>query len=120
MTIGCANATSNVLTADVACTIEEICGFGGFRTSSSTVIFPLSNPYSSLDGGEPDQWFRFITPIFLHAGIIHLLLNMFAQWFLSGQVEQDMGSAGFLILYFSAGIFGNVLGALAFSLHPFF
>jgi membrane associated rhomboid family serine protease len=40
---------------------------------------------------------------------------MFAQWFLSGQVEQDMGSAGFLILYFSAGIFGNVLGALAFS-----
>jgi len=93
MTIGCANATSDVLTADVACTIEEICGFGGFH------------------GGEPNQWFRFITPIFLHAGIIHLLLNMFAQWFLSGQVEQDMGSAGFLILYFSAGIFGNVLGA---------
>ena len=38
MTIGCANATSDVLTADVACTIEEICGFGGFRTSSPTII----------------------------------------------------------------------------------
>lgn len=53
---------------------------------------------------------RFITPIFLHAGIIHLVLNMLGQYVLSGQVEKDMGSAGFLILYIAAGIFGNVLG----------
>lgn len=53
---------------------------------------------------------RFIIPIFLHAGIIHLLLNMLGQWVLSGQVEREMGTAGFLILYFAAGIFGNVLG----------
>jgi hypothetical protein len=32
MTIGCANATSSVLTADVACTVEDVCGFGGFGT----------------------------------------------------------------------------------------
>lgn len=35
---------------------------------------------------------------------------MLGQWVLSGEVERNMGSAGFLILYFAAGIFGNVLG----------
>lgn len=30
---------------------------------------------------------RFITPIFLHAGVIHILLNMFAQLSLSAQVN---------------------------------
>lgn len=75
---------------------------------------------------------RFITPIFLHAGLVHIALNMLAQLFLSAQVllfffsfpaptllllkahpqmEREMGSAGFFILYFAAGIFGNVLGA---------
>jgi membrane associated rhomboid family serine protease len=35
---------------------------------------------------------------------------MLAQWSLSGQVEREMGSPSFLVLYLAAGIFGNVLG----------
>lgn len=62
------------------------------------------------------QWFAsvtsfgpsFITPIFLHAGIIHLLLNMLAQVTLSAQIEREMGSGGFILTYFAAGIFGCV------------
>jgi len=87
--LGCMNNTANPPTS--VCTIEELCGFGGF-------------------GETPNQTFRFITPIFLHAGIIHLLLNMFAQLTLSAQIEREMGSVGFIITYFAAGIFGNVLG----------
>jgi len=75
-----------------ACTLQELCAFSGFPND------------------VPNQWFRFITPIFLHAGFIHLLINMIAQWILSGQVERDMGSGGFFLTYFAAGIFGNVLG----------
>ncbi|KJA29393.1 hypothetical protein HYPSUDRAFT_61422 [Hypholoma sublateritium FD-334 SS-4] len=88
--IGCMNNTANPVTE--ICTVGDLCGFGGFH------------------GGDPNQWFRFITPIFLHAGIIHLLLNMLAQLTLSAQIEREMGSGGFLLTYFSAGIFGNVLG----------
>ncbi|KZT44542.1 rhomboid-domain-containing protein, partial [Sistotremastrum suecicum HHB10207 ss-3] len=87
---GCLNNTANPPT--ILCSLEEVCGFGGFH------------------GGNPNQWFRFITPIFIHAGLVHILLNMLAQLTVSAQVEREMGSAGFLILYFSAGIFGNVLG----------
>ncbi|KAF9455115.1 rhomboid-domain-containing protein [Macrolepiota fuliginosa MF-IS2] len=86
----CMNNTANP--PDRLCSLEEVCGFGGFH------------------GHDPSQWFRFITPIFLHAGIIHILLNMLAQCTLSAQIEREMGSGGFFITYFAAGIFGNVLG----------
>ncbi|KAF7347901.1 RHOMBOID-like protein [Mycena venus] len=89
--IGCLNNTANPATE--ICTIEDICGFGGFH------------------GKDPNQWFRFITPIFLHAGFVHIILNMLAQLTVSAQVEREMGSGGFFITYFAAGIFGNVLGA---------
>ncbi|THH33565.1 hypothetical protein EUX98_g670 [Antrodiella citrinella] len=87
----CLNDTANP--PDRLCPLEEVCGFGGFHNET------------------PDQWFRFITPIFLHAGIIHFILNMFAQLTAAAEIEREMGSAGFLIVYFAAGIFGNVLGS---------
>ncbi|KAF9270141.1 rhomboid-domain-containing protein [Marasmius fiardii PR-910] len=90
--VPCLNATTNPPETNRLCTIEEVCGFGGFG------------------GKEPNQWFRFITPVFLHAGIIHILLNLFAQLTISAQIEKEMGSGGFLLTYLAAGIFGNVLG----------
>jgi membrane associated rhomboid family serine protease len=88
--LGCLNNTANP--PDELCSLETICGFGGFR------------------GNNPNQWFRFITPIFLHAGFVHILLNLFAQLFISAQIEREMGSGGFFLTYFAAGIFGNILG----------
>lgn len=35
----------------------------------------------------PNQWWRFITPIFLHAGLVHLLVNMFVQCTVGAQVR---------------------------------
>ncbi|KAJ6621652.1 hypothetical protein B0H10DRAFT_2016900 [Mycena sp. CBHHK59/15] len=90
--IGCLNNTANPATE--ICTVEEICGFGGF---------PDSNP---------NQWFRCIHHTYLfHAGFVHIILNMLAQITISAQIEREMGSGGFFITYFAAGIFGNVLGA---------
>ncbi|TFL06742.1 hypothetical protein BDV98DRAFT_625461, partial [Pterulicium gracile] len=91
--MGCMNNTANPPDSDRLCTIGELCGFGGIEANA-----------------EPDQWFRFITAIFLHAGIVHFALNMIAQFTLSAQIEREMGSIGFFITYMAAGIFGNVLG----------
>lgn len=46
-----------------------------------------SNDWKGIDEQAPNQWFRFIVPIFLHAGFVHILLNMFAQLTLSAQVR---------------------------------
>jgi hypothetical protein len=49
-------------------------------------MVPVSRMRSLLRNNTNTSSFRFILPIFLHAGIIHLLLNMFAQLSLSAQV----------------------------------
>jgi membrane associated rhomboid family serine protease len=39
----------------------------------------------------PNQSWRFFTPIFLHVGAIHLILNMLAQLTAGAQIEREMG-----------------------------
>jgi membrane associated rhomboid family serine protease len=58
----------------------------------------------------PDQWFRFITPMFLHAGIIHIGFNMLLQITLGREMEIAIGPIRFFLVYVCSGIFGFVLG----------
>ena len=59
---------------------------------------------------------RFVIAIFLHANIMHLLMNVLFQISLSPRFEIDLGSKKFAILFFSAGIVGNLVsGAFSFS-----
>lgn len=58
------------------------------------------------------EWWRIITGGFLHAGIIHLGMNMFVLWILGSQIEPAIGRANFLALYVTsliAGAFGVLL-----------
>jgi membrane associated rhomboid family serine protease len=56
------------------------------------------------------EWFRLITPIFIHAGPLHLLLNSYALWVVGTQVEKLYGSARFLLIYLLSGV-GGVAGS---------
>jgi len=60
---------------------------------------------------DTESW-RFILPIFLHVGIIHLGLNMIAQITAGAQVEREMGTIPFLLVYFAGGIYGFILGGV--------
>jgi rhomboid protease GluP len=59
---------------------------------------------------ERGEWFRLIAPIFIHAGILHLLLNSYALWMVGMQVEKLYGSARFLLIYLLSGV-GGVVGS---------
>ena len=52
------------------------------------------------------QWWRFVTPVFLHAGLIHLLVNMYALWMIGPLVEKLYGSAKFVTFWVLTGIAG--------------
>jgi len=56
------------------------------------------------------EWFRLITPIFLHGGLLHLASNSWALWTVGPLVEKLYGPARFSLLYLFAGV-GGVLGS---------
>jgi membrane associated rhomboid family serine protease len=45
------------------------------------------------------QWWRLMTTAFLHDGLLHLGMNMYALWMLGAFVEQTWGRWRFLVLY---------------------
>jgi rhomboid protease GluP len=87
-------------------------GLAGGSTNPLTLLaFGIkSNPH--IDAGE--IW-RFITPIFLHIGVLHLAFNSYALWIVGPQVEKLYGSARFLLLYVLTGV-GGV--AASYWYHP--
>lgn len=54
------------------------------------------------------EWWRFFTPMFLHAGIGHLLFNSFALFVFAPELEKIIGKMRFITLYLLSGIFANI------------
>jgi rhomboid protease GluP len=51
---------------------------------------------------------RLLSSMFLHAGLIHVAVNMMALYFLGSFAEQTFGSGRFFALYLVSGIAGGV------------
>ena len=60
-----------------------------------------------------NQWWRFITPMFVHIDVLHLLMNMFSLLILGPFVEKLYGSAKFVVFWVVTGIAGVVGSYLA-------
>lgn len=58
---------------------------------------------------EQHEYYRMFTCLFLHFGIDHLLNNMVMLGALGWNLEQEIGKARFLAIYFVSGIAGNIL-----------
>jgi len=54
------------------------------------------------------QWWRLVTSMFVHFGIVHIGLNMWCLWNLGRAAEQLMGRASYLLAYFVSGIFSSI------------
>lgn len=54
-----------------------------------------------------DEWWRLVTHQFLHGGLLHLGVNMFALYNLGSLLEALWGSRRFLPLYLVSGIIGG-------------
>ena len=58
---------------------------------------------------QDGQWWRLGSAMFLHFGVIHLTLNMWALWDVGRLVERLYGRWRFALLYLASGVAGNLL-----------
>lgn len=73
----------------------------------------LFGPYVANGG-----WWRLVSAMFLHGSILHIAFNMFALWMIGTPVEQYLGRARFVGLYFVSGLAGSAGALLQTPLTP--
>ncbi|SFS67042.1 rhomboid family intramembrane serine protease [Marininema halotolerans] len=79
--------------------------FNGGSTNVNTLLRFGALEQAHLEQGE---WWRLITPLFIHIGIAHLLFNSFALYLLGPQLEWLFGKWRFILLYMGTGFFANL------------
>ncbi|MBI4556470.1 MAG: rhomboid family intramembrane serine protease [Candidatus Hydrogenedentes bacterium] len=73
-------------------------------------IVPARFTHPSWAGfiGFPDNYWPFLTSMFLHGGWIHILSNMWTLWIFGDNVEDRMGSFRFTVFYFLCGVASGI------------
>ncbi|MDP9182007.1 MAG: rhomboid family intramembrane serine protease [Actinomycetota bacterium] len=70
---------------------------------------------SVADGVAQGQYYRLLTSMFLHFGVIHLALNMYCLYLVGPTLERALGRLRFGALYLLSGLSGS---ALSYVLGP--
>jgi membrane associated rhomboid family serine protease len=58
------------------------------------------------------EWWRLVTPIFLHVGLIHYAVNTYMFNVIGYPIEVMLGGPWFVAIYLASGIMGNVASAV--------
>ena len=81
-------------------------------TQNAGVLVEFGAKYNPLI--VAGQYWRFITPIFIHIGFTHILMNGITLYFIGQYVENIFGHLRFFIIFMASGIVGNI-ASFAFS-----
>jgi len=84
-------------------------GVGLFAIDGNAVL-PWGSNYGPLT--TSGQWWRLATNIFVHFGLLHVALNMFALYSSGRTVERLFGTTRFVVLYLFAGIAASMTSLL--------
>jgi len=84
---------------------------GGSENPMTLLAFGVK---SNVHINQGEIW-RFVTPIFLHIGLLHIGFNSYALWIVGPQVEKLYGASRFFLLYILTGIAGV---AASYWYHP--
>ena len=102
--------TYALIALNVIAFFAEMAGGGGagFNSPGGSVIDRGALYGPAVEDGE---YWRLITGGFLHAGLIHILFNMYLLYVLGTMLEPALGSVRFAAIYFTSLLFGS-FGAL--------
>lgn len=71
----------------------------------------------SRSGFIQGEYWRAVTPMFLHVGLLHFGVNMYSLHLIGPGVEHPYGRARFLLIYLLSGLIGSVF-SLALAPYP--
>jgi rhomboid protease GluP len=91
------------------------------------VVFALQFLWDATEGGptlvrmgalvpglvRDGEWWRLVSCTFLHAGFLHLLLNVVVLLMLGNVLERILGTSRFLVLYGASALAGSLASLLA-------
>ncbi len=77
---------------------------GGSTNSATLIAFGAKYSPYILQG----EWWRFFTPMVIHIGFIHLLMNTISLYLIGAEVERIYGNTRFLLIYLFAGFSGTL------------
>lgn len=87
-------------------TLLQVAGvqIGGLPINDFVLSAGAKDNASILDG----QYYRLLTSMFLHLGILHIGVNSYSLYMIGPQTERLYGTPRFLALYFISGLAGGV------------
>ena len=95
----------NIAIAVFQAAVFALCMFTGDR------LYMAGRCGTNLVLVQKEYW-RFLTSVFLHAGLYHLGSNLIAQVLLGNAVERNLGHIKYLFLYIVSGVGGNIISVL--------
>ena len=81
---------------------------GATRLDVQLGVIGLYSDGGHLHGVAAGEYYRLITAMFVHFGVLHIATNMWALWILGRYLEYALGPIRFLALYVICGVGGNV------------
>jgi membrane associated rhomboid family serine protease len=107
--------TKLLIAINVAVYLAEIATGASASTLAGTVYVKGALFGPDVANGD---WWRLITSGFLHANVLHLGMNMLILWLVGAPLEEMLGRARFLLLYFVSLLAGAAGALLQAPLSP--
>jgi hypothetical protein len=73
------------------------------------LLIPSFTDMFILDSAKSIEAWRFLSAIFLHGGLGHLIANLFALALFGTILEGHIGSKKLLVVFFASGLFANIV-----------
>ena len=90
-------------------------GPGGLHLIDAGALVPVGigpQAFDFTEGVVGGQWWRLLSSMFLHAGLIHLALNSYVLWIFGNEIERQIGRLETLAVFLVTGVFA---GAASFA-----
>lgn len=102
--------THALVAANVIVFVAMLADGAGFLESNSAVHLRWGANFGPLT--KDGQWWRLLACTFLHFGVLHIAMNLWALWGAGRLAERLYGNGTFLVLYLFAGLTGSFASLL--------